>query len=146
MAKHSCDSKISYFRSINVHENPYFQLCKFKYPTFTYLDEDIQKISEFGKITNNWIYDMPLVIFNTYNFDMQEYDHAKGRFESLHVSDEYNLKDKMPKYFKSKVVSDNEVVFMGGWDILDKDGQQEHVSSDKAFRIFDGKIEQLSSR
>jgi glutaredoxin-related protein len=89
---------------------------------------------------------MPLVIFNTYNFDMLEFDHTKGRFDSLNVSDEYNVKDKMPKYFKSKVVSDNEVVFMGGCDIVEKDGQQEHVSSDKAFRILNGKIELLTSR
>ena len=63
---------------------------------------------------DNRAYSLPIVIFNTYNFEMLEYNNKIKKFQPLKIKDESNILMRIPKYFKSQVISKNEIVLLGG--------------------------------
>lgn len=79
---------------------------------------------------------------------MQEFNHEKGKFESMPILDKVNLRFTLPKYFRSKVVSHSEVVFMGGCDEYEgtKGTEQLTVASNRAYKVTNGVLEQLPNR
>ena len=115
----------------------YFNTNSFVYPSFSSLDSDIEFIKNFGKVINNSTYELPIVAFNTVNFDMQEFNYLKGSFDSLKLNDISNIKDKMPSHFRSKVISWKKVIIVGGVN------QKTLTSSNKVFLIKNGDLEQL---
>ena len=98
-----------------------------------------KNICKLGKIINNSSFDYPMIVFNTVNFDIQEFDYNKGAFESLRVIDEFNIKDKIPSYFRSKVISNEKIIIVGGVN------QQTMKSSNRIFQIDNGKLIQLNA-
>jgi hypothetical protein len=85
----------------------------------------------------------PFVIFNTYNFEMLEFDQETAEFIRLRVKDDERVEDQIPKYFKSQVVSDDEVVILGGCDEIYTEEGVKTEASNKAFKITKGALKQL---
>ncbi len=44
----------------------FFKSSNFKYPTFSYINNELELIDNLGKITDNSDFSMPLITFNTY--------------------------------------------------------------------------------
>lgn len=87
--------------------------------------------------------DTPFVIFNTYNFEMQEFDQERAQFVKLKVKDHDRIMEQIPKYFKSQVVSNDQVVIIGGCEEVVTQDAVITESSNKAFRITKGILKQL---
>lgn len=85
----------------------------------------------------------PFVIFNTYNFEMLEFDQEIAQFVNLKVKDNNRIMDQIPKYFKSQVVSNDEVVILGGCEEVSTPEEVISETSNKAFRITKGVLKQL---
>ena len=125
----------------------YLQSPSFEFPTFKWLNQEIEMIKEMGKIRDNRVYDLPIVIFNTYNFEMLEYNNKHRKFKETKVRDEENIISRIPKYFKSLVVSEDEVVILGGSEEIPcKSRKKKYEVSNKGFRITKGKIYELKTR
>jgi hypothetical protein len=69
-----------------------------------------------GKIQDNSHNQMPLVVFNTQNFQVYEYRDKLQTFSPVMVIDEENLAEKMPKNFKSVFIGNETFIIAGGFD------------------------------
>lgn len=103
---------------------------KFVYPTFETVATDIEDIMDYGRIVDNCEYCKPLIVMNTFNFKLLEYRQSNKSFEEVPIKgkifpnkrlnfdclDDDNLISTVPKYFKSVVISSDEIVLLGGYD------------------------------
>ena len=44
----------------------FFKSAEFKFPTFSYINTEVEMIDQLGKITDNSDFSMPIVTFNTH--------------------------------------------------------------------------------
>lgn len=127
----------------------FFKPTSFEYPTFQSLVEDIGIISLMGNIKDNRSFPSPMVIFNTYNFEMLEYNDDDKEFHRLKTRAENNIQMRIPKYFKSQVISNDEVILLGGSEEIKCDWPNKQVkyeTSNKAFKITKGVLNEFQSR
>lgn len=98
------------------------------------MNTDEDDIMDFGRIIDNCEFTQPLVLMNTYNFDLLEFKQKLKSFERIAVEDEKLLIETIPKYFKSVMLSNDEVAIMGGYDYSLSN------SSPKVFYIINGRL------
>ena len=66
----------------------FFKSSEFKYPTFSYINHDLELIDSLGKITDNSDFSMPLVAFNTYQLQVFNFFERLRDFKELKLIDE----------------------------------------------------------
>ncbi|CAI2360543.1 unnamed protein product [Moneuplotes crassus] len=124
----------------------YFRPCSFECPTFVGHEEDLMAFSKLGEIRDNSHHVFPIVIFNTYNFEMLQYDDSLHKFLPCKVNPFERANFVLPKYFKYQVTSFDEVVLLGGSKELNSQRnprKKVYIASDLAFKIFKGNLSQL---
>jgi hypothetical protein len=108
--------------------------AKYVPPSFQTVRTDVEGIMDIGRIVDNCEFTRPLTLMNTYNFELLEYSQSIRSFARINVEDDKNQIDSVPKYFKSVLLSNDEVAILGGYDHTISN------SSNKVFSIINGRI------
>eukprot|EP00347_Sterkiella_histriomuscorum_P013856 403363103 len=126
------------FLEDEIKKGPQFFRCsQFKYPSFTYLDQELEQIDTLGQITDNSDFSMPLVAFNTFQLQAYNYIEKLRDFKELKLIDEDHLaKHDVPRFFKTIYIPDDRFLLLGG-----QERDEPSLSSKKVFLLDDkGKL------
>lgn len=128
--------KDNFIEVVNNHQKkPYFlRNAKYVPPSFVTVPTDLEDMMDVGRLVDNCEFTKPLILMNTYNFEFLEFTQKLKSFERVHVEDEKNIIDTLPKYFKSILLSTDEVALLGGYDYAISN------SSKNVFYIINGRI------
>ena len=66
-------------------ESNFLRNSKFVYPTFDTVATDVEDIMDYGRIVDNSEYSKPLIVMNTFNFELLEYRQSNKSFEVVSV-------------------------------------------------------------
>ncbi|CAI2362087.1 unnamed protein product [Moneuplotes crassus] len=107
---------------------------RFVPPTFETVSSDLPDIMDIGRIVDNCEFSEPLITMNTYNFELLEYKQDVKGFQKVLVKDDMNLIQDVPKYFRSILISSDEIAILGGYDYAISN------SSKKVFFVINGRL------
>jgi len=114
----------------------FFKSADFKFPTFSYINTDLEHIDYLGKITDNSDFSMPIVTFNTHTLQVYNYLERTRDFKELKFIDEDQLaQHDLPRYFKTLYIPDDRFLLVGGQE------RNVPISSQKTYILDDkGKL------
>ena len=70
-------------------KNYFLRNSKFATPTFETVSTDAEFIMDFGRIVDNCEFSQPLILMNTYQFELLEYKQKFKNFEKVEIEGKY---------------------------------------------------------